>query len=91
MLTLAPVAVAVAEKLMGNAMGGFPSAIPGLNLFGASAGTMMKMFNRLPPGDMAKAIALGVFLNESGVATAIGNGIKEVVNGGNPLAKIFED
>jgi len=90
MLTLAPAAVAVAEKLAGAVMGGFPSAIPGLNLFGGSAGTMMKMFNRLPAGDMAKAIALGTLLNQSGIASAMSNGIKEVVNGGNPLTKIFE-
>jgi hypothetical protein len=90
MLTFAPAAVAIAESLAGEAMGGFPSSIPGVNLFGGSAGTMMKMFNRLPAGDMGKAIALGVLLNESGVASAMSNGIKEVANGGNPLTKIFE-
>lgn len=34
----------------------FPSVFPGANMFGGSAGTLNEMFNRLPAGELTKAV-----------------------------------
>lgn len=35
---------------------GFPGVFPGANMFGGSAGVMNEMFNRLPAGELTKAV-----------------------------------
>ena len=35
---------------------GFPGVFPGANMFGGSAGVMNEMFNRLPTGELTKAV-----------------------------------
>jgi hypothetical protein len=34
----------------------FPGVFPGANMFGGSAGVMNEMFNRLPTGELTKAV-----------------------------------
>ena len=70
-------------KLMSNASS-FPSAVPGQNLFGDSAGTIMNMIQRLPSGDATQAINLLKNLNTSSVAQDLNKMFQSIINGGNP-------
>jgi hypothetical protein len=89
MMTLTPVAVAAAAKVVSSFLGGggFPGVIPGQNMFGGSSSVMQDLPNRLGTGGaslgMLQAIArdpVGVLINE---------GLRAVNQGGNPLQRMF--
>lgn len=67
-------AVSTVQSLISG--GGFPSAIPGIPLFGSSAGTMFNMMQRLPSSQMASAMAMLTLLNTSGAAVKIEAALK---------------
>jgi hypothetical protein len=64
---------------------GFPSSVPGQNLFGNSSGTILNMIQRLPSGDATAAIGLLNQLNTSGVAQKLHSMFEKVAKGGNPI------
>jgi len=89
-MTLTPATVAQAASLMSSLMSGagFPSSIPGVNMFGQSAGTMLNMMQRIPGGGLGQALALVNILNQSGIAKQLMSVADEVFKGGNPLNKL---
>jgi hypothetical protein len=72
------------SKLMSGA--GFPGAVPGENMFGQSAGTILNMMQRIPGGQgFSQALSMAQALNTSGAAQQVFNMAKKVYEGGSPL------
>jgi hypothetical protein len=90
-MTLTPATVAQGLSALSSLMSsasGFPSVVPGQNLFGQSSGTMLNMIQRLAPGQASAAISLLNQVNTSGVAKELHKMIEKVVQGGNPIDDI---
>jgi hypothetical protein len=87
-MTLTPATVAQGLSVLSGLMSsvsGFPSVVPGQNLFGQSSGTILNMIQRLAPGQASAAINLLNQVNTSGVAQELHKMIEKVVEGGNPI------
>ena len=86
-IKLTPASVAQGISALTNLMSGsgFPSSVPGQNLFGNSSGTILNMIQRLPSGDATAAIGLLNQLNTSGVAQKLHSMFEKVAKGGNPI------
>jgi len=86
-IKLTPASVAQGISTLTNLMSGsgFPSSVPGQNLFGNSSGTILNMIQRLPSGDATAAIGLLNQLNTSGVAQKLHSMFEKVAKGGNPI------
>ena len=87
-VALTPAVTALALNTISKLMsgGGFPSVIPGQNLFGGAAPSILNMLQRLPSSQFGQAMALLQQVNTSGVAQEIDNMVKQVVrDGGNPI------
>ena len=84
--TLTPATVIAAASSFASLMGAFPSSIPGQNMFGGSAGTILSMIQRVSSGSqLSRALALIQILNQSGAAQILQKAVEEVTRGGNPL------
>lgn len=87
-VSLTPAVTALALNTISKLMsgGGFPSVIPGQNLFGGAAPSILNMLQRLPSGQFGQAMALLQQVNTSGVAQEIDKMVKQVVrDSGNPI------
>lgn len=87
-ITLTPASVAQGLSALSGLMSsasGFPSAIPGQNLFGQSSGTILNMIQRLPSSQTTAAINLLNQLNTSGVAQELHSMFEKLTKGGNPI------
>lgn len=84
--TLTPATVIAAASSFASLMSGFPSSVPGQNMFGSSAGTILSMMQRVSSGSqLSSALALVQVLNQSGAAQILQRAVEEVTRGGNPL------
>ena len=88
--TITPATVAAGFSALSSLMSGsgFPSAIPGQNMFGESSGTILNMMQRIPGGGFGQALSIAQALNTSGAAQALFSVANEVFSGGNPLNKL---
>lgn len=88
--TLTPAVVAAGASAISSLMSsaGFPSVIPGQNMFGESAGTILNMMQRIPGGGFGQALSIAQALNTSGAAQQLFSVANEVFSGGNPLNKL---
>ena len=88
--TLTPATVAAGASAISSLMSGagFPSVIPGQNMFGESSSTILNMMQRIPGGGFGQALALAQSLNTSGAAQQLFSVANEVFSGGNPLNKL---
>jgi hypothetical protein len=90
-ITLTPATVAQGFSAISNLMSGagFPGAVPGENMFGDSAGTILNMMQRIPGGaGFSQALSVAQQLNTSGAAQQVFDVANEVFSGGNPLNKL---
>jgi hypothetical protein len=86
-IKLTPASVAKGLSDLSNLMSGsgFPSAIPGVNLFGESSGTVLNMIQRLAPSEAGAAISLLNELNTGDVAKKLHSAFEKLTKGGNPI------
>ena len=92
MMTYTPPAVAAAALVVNTLLGsssGFPGVIPGQNFFGAASGIMGGMYGRLPPGAAGNARAMMQILSSTPALQIINQAARTVVQGGNPIQKMF--
>lgn len=90
-IELTPATVAAGFSAISKLMSGsgFPGVVPGENMFGESAGTILNMMQRIPGGGgFSQALSIAQQLNTSGIAQQVFDVANEVFSGGNPLNKL---
>lgn len=92
MMTFTPVAVAAAARVVSSLLsngGSFPSIVPGQNFFSSGSGTMMQMFQFMPPQARQAAMAMMTVLQASQSLRNIADTGRINVQGGNPIQRMF--